>query len=253
MTDLLEQRQALHHRVRDLQERCRAMEEALNRLQPLANLGMAWAMTAHELNNLLMPLMNYAQLAHQHPGDAALCEKAICKSALLSKRASGMLEKVMMLAGDNHAPRDKHRLNMLFDNVFECLGRDFEKDKIRVVRHINDELEVTADAVALQQVFMNLILNARHAMLKRGGVLTIHGEITPDGVRIEISDTGCGIDPARLKDIFIPFYTSGKDNGNGLGLAFCRKVIEAHDGFISVDSQLEKGTCFKILLPTFTI
>lgn len=253
MADLLEQRQALHHRVRDIEARYQALEEAVNQLQPLANLGMAWAMTAHELNNLLVPLMNYAELARQYPEDAALCQKAIQKSAMLSKRASAVLEKVMMLAGDQHVRQEKQRLNELFDNVFDCLGRDFAKDKIRIVRDIADAVEITADAVSLQQVFMNLILNARHAMLQCGGVLTIHAENTLDGVRIEISDTGCGIDPVHLKDIFTPFFTSGKDRGNGLGLAFCRKVIEAHEGSITVDSKPDNGTRFKILLPRYTI
>jgi signal transduction histidine kinase len=254
LTELLEQRKALHRRVKEIEEKCQTLEDAVTHMQPLANLGLAWAMTAHELNNLLVPLMNYAQLALQHPEDAALCEKAIQKAARLSERASGVLEKVILLANGSGTQKDKHVLNHLLDNVFDCIGRDFKKDRIRVVRQVEDDVILTADGVALQQVLMNLILNARHAMLEcGGGVLTISAEQTADGTRIHIADTGCGIEPDRLKAIFTPFYTAGKDGGNGLGLAFCRKVIEAHDGFITVDSEPDKGTRFKILLPKYTL
>lgn len=253
MADLLQQRKALHHRMREMEAKYQALEEVVTRLQPLANLGMAWAMTAHELNNLLVPLMNYAHLALQNPEDAALCTKALQKAARLSERASGMLEKVILLADGRGAKKEKHTLNRLLNNVFDGIGRDLKKDCIRVQRQVDDDVVIRADGVAIQQVLMNLILNARHAMLQCGGVLTIRAETTPDGVRIEIADTGCGIEPERLKDIFTPFYTAGKDDGNGLGLAFCRKVVEAHDGFITVDSMPSKGTRFKILLPKYAI
>lgn len=251
MADLLEQRKALHQRVREIEKQYEALEETVLQLQPLANLGLAWAMTAHELNNLLMPVINYAQLAAQHPDDAALCEKAIQKTMLLSTRAAAILEKVMLLAREGQIEKETLPLNQLLDNVFACLGRDFSRDGIRVIRNIAGDVEITADAIAIQQVLMNLLLNARHAMLAAGGVLTISAEQTADGTLIRIADTGCGIEADTLKKIFTPFYTSGKDGGNGLGLAFCRKVIESHNGFITVDSEPGNGTRFKILLPTY--
>lgn len=253
MADLLEQRKALHQRVREIEKQYEALEETVMHLQPLANLGLAWAMTAHELNNLLMPVINYAQLAAQHPDDAALCEKAIQKTMLLSTRAAVILEKVMLLAREGQIEKETLPLNQLLDNVLACLGRDFSKDRIRVIRNIAADVQITGDAIAIQQVLMNLLLNARHAMLAAGGVLTISAEQTADGTLIRIADTGCGIEADTLKKIFTPFYTSGKDGGNGLGLAFCRKVIEAHNGFITVDSEPGKGTRFKILLPTYAI
>jgi signal transduction histidine kinase len=251
LADLLEQRKALHQRVREIEKQYEALEETVLQLQPLANLGLAWAMTAHELNNLLMPVINYAQLAAQHPDDAALCEKAIQKTMLLSTRAAAILEKVMLLAREGQIEKETLPLNQLLDNVFACLGRDFSRDGIRVIRNIAGDVEITADAIAIQQVLMNLLLNARHAMLAAGGVLTISAEQTADGTLIRIADTGCGIEADTLKKIFTPFYTSGKDGGNGLGLAFCRKVIESHNGFITVDSEPGNGTRFKILLPTY--
>ena len=253
LADLLEQRKTLHQRVKEIEEQNKALHEAVLQLQPLANLGIAWAMTAHELNNLLMPVMNYAQLAANNPEDTALSQKAIQKTILLSQRAAATLEKVMLLASEGRIEKETQSLNELFDNVFACIGRDFAKDRIRIVRTIPDDIVVTADTVAIQQVFMNLLLNARHAMLNAGGVLTISAEQTSDRTLIRIADTGCGIKADTLKKIFTPFYTSGKNGGNGLGLAFCQKVIEAHNGFITVDSEPGNGTRFKIMLPKHAI
>ncbi len=252
MSELLEKRKALHQRVEDIEEKCRALEETLSGLQPLANLGMAWAMTAHELNNLLMPILNYSQLALQNPQDAALREKALQKTLLLSERAKDVMDKVMMLAHSDQGDQTEIEtlaLNSILDNVFTCIGRDFEKDGIRVIRQVSDCIRIKADGTTIQQVFMNLLLNARHAMLAKGGQVTITAEETADGTVIQISDTGPGIDTEKLKDIFSPFCTFGKTQGNGLGLAFCRKVIELHHGCITVDSRPGSGTRFKILLP----
>ncbi len=253
MADLLERRKALHQQAADAEEKLRQLEENLTKLQPLANLGMAWAMTAHELNNLMMPVLNYAQLALQNPDDQQLCEKALQKSLKASEQVGDMMEKIMSVAGSGTAKMENHPLNQIFDDVFTCLGRDFGKDRIRVTRDIDISIEVRVDATALRQALMNLLLNARHSMLEKGGRLDISAEQSPEGTTIRISDTGCGMEPQRLKDIFTPFFTEGKQNGNGLGLAFCRKVIEAHGGYIQADSTVNQGTTFKIVLPNFPI
>ncbi|MHC4927736.1 MAG: sensor histidine kinase [Planctomycetota bacterium] len=193
------------------------------------------------------------QLALHNTDDSALCEKALQKSLLFAERAGTMLEKIMAVAGSGKAETQHYALNKILDDVFTCIGRDFEKDKIRVVRDFDSDVEVWADATAISQVLMNLLLNARQAMLEKGGRLTIAAQQTANGTLIQISDTGCGIDPQRLKDIFTPFYTAGKKNGNGLGLAFCRTVIEAHGGYIQADSRPDEGTTFKILLPKHPI
>jgi signal transduction histidine kinase len=226
-----------------------ALDAQLHQLQPLANLGMAWAMTAHELNNLLTPIVSYAQLALQNPDDVELSQKALKKAERLSTQAGKMLEKVMILANPETAQTERCNVTALLDDVFGCIGRDFTKDKIKLVMEVDKELCVTADAGAIRQALMNLLLNARHAMRERGGILSIRACEDAEFTRIEVSDTGCGIDPDKLHHIFTPFYTDGKKDGNGLGLAFCQKIIESHGGCISVDSQLGQGTHFKILLP----
>ncbi len=148
------------------------------------------------------------------------------------------------------------KLSTLVEDIFTCLCRDFSKDQITVNIEIPQDLTVWAVPVQIQQVLMNLILNSRDAMLPQGGVLTIKAQDTAESVQIEISDAGCGISPDDLKNIFEPFFTTKADkkstaetSGCGLGLAFCKKVIDAHDGTIKVESIPSKGTTFQISLP----
>jgi signal transduction histidine kinase len=107
---------------------------------------------------------------------------------------------------------------------------------------------------------MNLILNARDAMLPRGGVLTIRAAEKVDTVVIEVADTGEGIDPADLTNIFETFFTTKTDkespseySGAGIGLAFCKMIIDRHEGCISVESKPGHGSTFKIALPKTTV
>ena len=249
MAGLIEHRKRLHQQVEESQKQHEYLEQQLLEMQPLANLGMAWAMTAHELNNLLTPVANYSQLALQHPDDAELSEKALKKAQRLSTQAGQILEKVMTLANQGELEKQDCNLAALIADVFDCLARDFSKDKIKVVIDIDERIQISADPDSLRQVIMNLVLNAYHAMRNCGGTLQISAAQEAEWTRIEIKDTGCGIDSEKLRNIFTPFYTEGKRNGNGLGLAYCRKVIESHGGCISAESEPGCGSCFKIRLP----
>jgi signal transduction histidine kinase len=144
----------------------------------------------------------------------------------------------------------------LVEEIFTCLCRDFAKDGITVETCIAQDLTVWVIPVQIQQVLMNLILNARDAMLPRGGVLTIKATERNDAMEIEVTDTGDGIEPADLKNIFNSFFTTKTNknsaseySGSGLGLAFCKKIIDGHEGLISVESKVGQGSKFKITLP----
>jgi signal transduction histidine kinase len=143
----------------------------------------------------------------------------------------------------------------LVEEVFTCLCRDFTKDAITVDIQIPENLTVYVVPVQIQQVFMNLILNARDAMLPRGGVLSVKAVEKADAAEIYVADSGDGIDPDHLDSIFERFVTTKRDantmeySGTGLGLAFCKMVIDGHGGSISVESEPGHGSTFKIALP----
>jgi signal transduction histidine kinase len=166
------------------------------------------------------------------------------------------MESILAIANSQRQKMENVRLTTLFEEVFTCLCRDFAKDGITVKTQIPEDLVVWAEPVQIQHVLMNLILNARDAMLPHGGILAIKAKESSDATYIEITDTGCGIEPANLENIFESFFTTKNDkncpsecSGTGLGLAFCKMIIEAHNGCISVESKPAHGSTFKIILP----
>jgi len=256
LTSVIEKRLSLHKRLACEQRQNNALKSQIGRLQALANIGTATCIIAHEVNNLLAPLGNYAALALNNPDDKLLVEKALQKAVRICGRASKIMESMLALANGETQAKKSTRLIVLLEEIFSCLCRDFAKDKITVNLEISEDLTVWAVPVQIQQVLMNLILNAREAMLPAGGVLTIKARDSTDAVQIEVVDTGCGIEPANLKKIFEPFFTAKANQqslsqhlSSGLGLAFCKQIIDAHGGYIFVESGPEKGSTFKITLP----
>ncbi len=256
MTSIIEKRASLHKHLADHQEQNNALKSQITELQALANVGTITPMIAHEMNNLLTPLGNYAALALDNPDDKLLVEKALVKMVQSCKRASKIMQSMLAMADGKTQEKKNARLIAMVEEIFTCLCRDFAKDGITVKIQIPEELGVWAVPVQIQQVLMNLILNARDAMLPRGGILNIKATESSDAVQVEVADTGCGIESDDLRNIFESFFTTKTDrssasqhSGSGLGLAFCKKIIDAHGGCISVESQPDQGSTFTITLP----
>ncbi len=256
MASITGKRLSLHKYVEEQKLENEALKSQLAQIQHLANTGTISHMIAHEINNLLTPLKNYAAVALQNPEDKSFVEKALLKTVRNCERASGVMESMLALANGKTQEKKNARLLALVEEIFTCLCRDFTKDGITVEIHIPEELTVLCVPVQIQQVVMNLILNARDSMLPRGGILCITATENKDAVKIEVSDTGEGIEPDVLKNIFDSFFTtktkkstSSEYSGAGLGLAFCKKIITEHEGMISVESKSSMGSKFKIILP----
>jgi signal transduction histidine kinase len=256
LTSIIEKRVSLHKRLAEHQQQNKALKSQITQLQGLANIGTITHMIAHEMNNLLTPVGNYATLAVKSLDDKELVEKALNKTTQSYVRAAKIMESLLAMADGKQQEKKSTRLVVLIEEIFTCLCRDFSKDGITVKIQIPEELEVWAVPVQVQQVLMNLILNARDAILPRGGILNIKATESSDAIHVEVTDTGCGIEPDNMKKIFESFFTTKTDissasrhSGSGLGLAFCKKIIDAHGGSISVESQPEKGSTFTITLP----
>lgn len=255
MTRVIDKRFSLHKHLSAQKNQVNSLRAEISRLQALANIGTAACMIGHEINNLLAPVASYAELAMKNHEDKLLIEKALQKAALNSQRASKITESMLALANGEAQEKKNAPLTLLLEEVFSCLARDFSKDGITVNTHVPEDLIVWAVPVQIQQALMNLILNAREAMLPQGGILTIRAQQTADSVHIEVTDTGCGIPQENLKSIFEPFFSTKTDKGpgdkssSGLGLALCKKIVVAHNGNISVESEPNHGTTFGITLP----
>ncbi|MCF7954722.1 MAG: HAMP domain-containing histidine kinase [Phycisphaerae bacterium] len=258
MQGLLEKRQSLNHQVKKQQKINETLASRIRHLQPLANLGLVSAMIAHEMNNILTPLGSYAELSMSHPEDIDLARKTIKKTAINSERAAKILHSMLTMARGQQQDKKGHNVKSLVDEVFTLIARDFSKDRIKLTINVPEDLTVYAESICLQQVLMNLVINARDAIVSSkttSGVLEISAYSQDGSVIIEVSDNGCGVEAADMEKIFDAFYSTKSENqkpgesGAGLGLAFCKKVIDDHDGSISAISNGETGTTFKITLP----
>jgi len=250
LTSLLEKRRNLHRHLTDRQDENARLRAEIERLEPLANLGTLTYMIAHEVNNLLTPLRNYAELAMAHGGDAKLAAKALCKTARNCERAAAVMEGLLGLAEGSRRPAEVVSAVELVDGAFACICRDLSKDGIDVRVHVAPQARVQVAAAQVQQALMNLIINARQAMLPGGGILTVEAVVEGPMTRISVTDTGPGIEPGVMGRIFEPFFSTKGPEGSGLGLAFCKKVVEAHRGNIRVESSPGRGACFTIALPS---
>ena len=243
------------------QEQLDSLREQLTESQRLAAIGTIAAVIAHEFNNILTPMISYSQYALSSAESAApdmgLVRKALAKSFQASTKAGQICNSMLSLArGETTFGRVS--IQTLLDETLLVLARDPQKDGIALRVQIQPDLCIDGDQVQLEQVLLNLLINARHAMLGKGGALTIKAaqvDLTGE-LRIQVIDTGPGIPDKLLPKIFQPFFTTkgtarrGETKGTGLGLSICKDIIEHHHGRIEVVSEVGKGTTFNIYLPS---
>ena len=238
-----------------MEQRIGELTEQLRQAQKLAAMGTMSAMLLHELNNLLTPLVSYAQYASTKD-DRELMRKALLKAIEQAEKVSGMSDRILNMATNQDSDVAPIALKAVVGEAVACVGRDLAKDSIKLAVDIDPALKVLANGHQVQQVLYNLILNARQAMLGKGGRLSIVAQDEGRNVRLSIADTGVGIKPEHLDRIFEPFFTTKRSAdradrcGIGLGLAVCKDIIEEHGGTIEVASAPNAGTTFVIVLPT---
>jgi len=247
-------------RLVEMQQQLDSLHAQLAESQRLATIGTISAVIAHEFNNILTPMISYAQLALQSAlgerPDMELIRKALTKSFQGADKAGKICTSMLGLARGQSAVGDVS-VQTLVDEVLLVLAREPRKDGIALRVQVQPNLRVCGDPVQLEQVLLNLLINARHAMLGKGGSLTIKATPAPDTaeVRLQVIDTGPGISEKNLPRIFEPYFTTkgtakkGEAKGTGLGLAICKEIVDHHKGRIEVQSELGRGTTFSIYLP----
>jgi len=237
------------------QEQIAALQQQVLQMQKLAALGELVSTTTHEFNNVLMTILNYARMGQRHK-DEPTRDKALEKILAATQRAAKITSTILAVArnrSDGFEPTD---LKQIISDSLVLLERELTKYRISVETHLADVPDVPAMGNQIQQVLLNLLINARQAMPSGGRVIIrLEHDAVAATVDLIIRDTGCGIPPDKLPRIFEPFFTtkSGPDEtgkgGTGLGLASCRQIIEAHRGRVRVESTVGKGTQFTIKLP----
>lgn len=236
-----------------------ALHDQLTESQRLATIGTITAVIAHEFNNLLTPIISYSQFAltsaqGQNPDMELIC-KALSKAFNSATKAGRICSSMLGLARGESSPAEVS-VQMLVDETLAVLARDPQKDGIALRVQVQPDLSVHGDAIQLEQVLLNLLINARQAMLGRGGSLIIRANTLGTGeICLQVADSGPGIPEKLLSRIFEPFFTTkstarrGETKGTGLGLAICKEIVEGHRGRIEVESEVGKGTTFSVYLP----
>lgn len=238
--------------IEDVTERIR-LEEQLQQSDKLSSIGLLAAGVAHEVNTPLTGISSYSQMLMQQIPDTDPRHQLLEKIHRQTSRASSIVNNLLnfsRLSDSRLVPVD---LNRVLDDTIQLLEAQLRNTEIEVVRNYCPGLpSAPGNAAKLQQVFMNLILNARDAM-PQGGRLEIATESDIDSILIRFRDTGLGIAAEHLAKIYDPFFTTKQiGKGTGLGLAVSYGIIRDHGGHITVESQVGEGTLFQISLPMVT-
>jgi signal transduction histidine kinase len=239
----------------DLEKQIQILREELTQAHKMTALGELVSTTTHEFNNVLMTIINYAKMGLRHPDDATR-KKSFEKILAAGQRAAKITNAVLGVARNRSNAFEPTDLSAIVREALVLMEREFAKYRIRVETNLAEIPEAMAIGNQIQQVLLNLLINARQAM-PRGGTLLIQLQYDSrnDMVDLIVRDHGQGIPPEKLQRIFDPFFSTKKGpdetgkGGTGLGLASCRNIIEAHRGRIRVESTVGKGTAFTIKLP----
>ncbi|HEY0005599.1 MAG TPA: ATP-binding protein [Pyrinomonadaceae bacterium] len=239
--------------LEDVTARAR-LEEQLQQREKLSSIGLLAAGVAHEVNTPLTGVSSYTQML------LSMLPETDPKHALLQKvrrqadRASNIVNNLLNFSRTGSATDfNELDLHRVLDDTLQLLEPQLRRNQIELARDYHAEMpKVYGNAGKLQQVFTNLLLNARDA-IPEGGRITLRTAMKgdDDSVLIEIEDTGIGIAPENVAKIYDPFFTTkGVGRGTGLGLAVSYGIVQEHNGHISVESTPGRGTTFRISLPT---
>jgi signal transduction histidine kinase len=233
-----------------------ALRRQLVALQRVSSLGVLAGGICHELNNALTPILNYAKLGLRNP-DPAYRQRAFEKILEAAQRASAITGGVLGIARPRADRREPTDLVRLAEEVVLLVGKDLSRHRVRLDFQAVGRPFARVNPAQIQQVLLNLLINARQAM-PRGG--TVRFRVVEDAeartAELSVADTGVGIAPEDLRRIFEPFFTTktGPDasglGGTGLGLSVCRDIVEAHHGRLRAESRPGQGTTFTLRLPS---
>ena len=240
--------EALRTEVRRLTEELEEKNRELAHKNRLADLGQMASHVAHEVRNSLMPVTLYLSLLRRKLHDDAAC------SELLNKLAAGFtalevtVNDLLHFAKDRAPQWERFEVCALIEEVCQSLAPQLAAQGIRSEVNVPRELVISADREMIRRAILNLVLNAIDAM-PAGGELVIHGLSSPQGLEIEVADSGPGLPDAARAHLFEPFFTT-KSCGTGLGLVIVQRIADAHGGQVTAGNCPEGGAAFTLHIPS---
>lgn len=231
------------------------LKESQKRLlmaEKMAAIGRLAGGVAHEVNNPLQIILSRVQLLRLNAAAGDRLVKGLDSIERGVKRISKIIRGLLDIAGHNAAERDWGPCDLVaaLERTLELVQHQLERAEIKIAFRRDDCLPlVTGNIGELEQVFLNLIINAQHAM-PEGGTLTVSARFVDEAVLMEFADTGIGIPDGLLDQIFDPFFsTRSEEGGTGLGLSISYGIVERHGGSIEVQSECGEGTRFSLRFP----
>lgn len=241
---------SLEMKVEERTREVKKIENQLFRSEKLASLGQLVAGIAHEINNPLTGILLFASIVSSDerldPALKADIERVISESS----RCANIVKRLLEFSRETVALKETLSINAKLEKVIALMYQHACYHNINIIKDYTPDLpDVVADPAQIQQVLMNLFINACHAM-QEGGDLKLSTSMSTDGdfVCVDISDTGCGISEENLNKIFDPFFTT-KADGTGLGLSISYGIVENNGGKLEVKSRVNEGTVFTLMLP----
>ena len=236
--------------ARDITEQ-KKQNERLMSTDRLASLGELAAGTAHEFNNPLTSIIVLSEMLMEKGPDGIRDDLTLINNE--ARRAANVARNLLAFGGKHTPVKQLYQVNSVIDDVLELRAYEHKSSNIDIRRHLAADLpELMVDYFQMQQVFMNIIINAEYFMTDAHGrgTLAITTQKENGIVRMSFADDGPGITPENLKRIFDPFFTTKEaGKGTGLGLSICHSIVADHGGQIYVRSQLGKGTTILVELP----
>lgn len=226
------------------------LEEQLNEAQRLASLGKMVAAVSHEIKNPLGIVRSTAEILGNRIGKVAPGNERLANIIVEeTSRLDGIVREFLDFARPRDVDKKVGSLNAVVERLLRFMEPELEQKAVRVELDLDQELpEIFFDSEHIYQVLFNIAFNAIQAMPEGGELLVETGVADHDQVFVTMTDSGIGIAPEKLEQIFTPFYTD-KNRGTGLGLTIAKSIVEKHQGRIEVASHLGEGSSFTILLP----
>ena len=229
----------------------------LKESEKFAVIGQLIAGVAHELKNPLNSVIGFSDLLMTGDFSPEITKEYIKNINTGAKLCVNIVQKLLGFARRQNSEKSPVSINEIIGSTLDLKQHDFRVDGIEVSKQLSDSmLHTIANFYEIQQVLLNIVTNAHHAMKANNGTrrLTLESEAAENTIRISCKDTGMGIHKENLQKIFEPLFTTKeKDMGTGLGLSVCYDIVKDHQGSIYVASEPGKGACFVIELPMIPI
>jgi signal transduction histidine kinase len=221
----------------------------LARLQMLASIGEVSVGVSHETRNLITAISGFAQVARERANDPEAGLRLVARIEQQASRCIELLDRHLELARIDAGAPEPVDLRTIVETVAETIGHQLGLQRVDLSVDVPDGLPaVRGRRGELQQVVLNLAINAMHAM-PAGGRIEISAVHRTGEIELVVADSGPGIAAELREKIFEPFFTTKRDKGTGLGLALCRQIVVAHGGTLELDHAVASGARFVVRLP----